>query len=84
VHAFRVLQSHLLAKYQDIERTLVAAAHDDGATLSYRVMTVRYGIHRCRALLTWCDETLVTLRHLALPLENGTVRRARFSSREKE
>ena len=64
VHAFRALQAHLLAKYEGIERALVAAAHDD-ATLSYRVMTVRYGIHRCRALLTWCDETLVTLRHLA-------------------
>ncbi len=34
-------------------------------TLSYRLLTVRYGIHRCRAMLTWCDETLVTLHHLA-------------------
>jgi hypothetical protein len=27
-------------------------------------MTVRYGIHRCHAFLTWCDETLGTLDDL--------------------
>jgi PadR family transcriptional regulator, regulatory protein AphA len=64
VHAFRELQSHLLEKYEGIERELLAAAQDD-ATLSYRLLTVRYGIHRCRALLAWCDETLVSLHHLA-------------------
>jgi hypothetical protein len=25
---------------------------------------VRYGMHRCRALLAWCDETLGTLHYL--------------------
>ncbi len=64
VHAFQELQSHLLAKYQGIERELVAEAHDD-VTLLYPLMTVRYGIHRCRAFLTWCDETLETLHALA-------------------
>src|SRR6266568_4315606 len=64
VHAFQELQSRLLEKYVDIERELSAAAQDD-ETLSYRLLTVRYGIHRCRAMLTWCDETLVTLHHLA-------------------
>jgi len=64
IHAFQKLQLHLLAKYEGIERELVAHAQDDVA-FTYRVMTVRYGIHRCRALLTWCDETLDTLHHLA-------------------
>jgi PadR family transcriptional regulator, regulatory protein AphA len=64
IQAFQELQLHLLEKYEGIERELLAAAQDD-ATLLYRVLTVRYGIHRCRALLTWCDETLVTLHHLA-------------------
>jgi hypothetical protein len=64
VRAFQKLQSHLLEKYEGIERELLGAVQDD-ATLSYRLLTVRYGIHRCRALLTWCDETLVTLHHLA-------------------
>ena len=63
VHAFQELQAHLLEKYEGIERELSAEVQDDG-TLLYRVMTVRYGIHRCRALLTWCDETLGTLHHL--------------------
>jgi len=64
VHTFQELQSHLLEKYEGIERELIAEAQDD-ATFSYPLMTVRYGIHRCRALLTWCDETLGTLHHLA-------------------
>ncbi len=64
IHAFQELQSHLLEKYEGIERELSAEAQED-AILSYPLMTVRYGIHRCRALLTWCDETLVTLHHLA-------------------
>ena len=63
VHAFQVLQAYLLEKYEGIERELSAEVQDD-VTLLYRVMTVRYGIHRCRALLTWCDETLGTLHHL--------------------
>ena len=64
IHAFQELQSRLLEKYEGIERELVAAVHDD-VTHSYQIMTVRYGIHRCRALLTWCDETLETLRQMA-------------------
>ena len=64
VHAFQKLQTHLLEKYEGIERELSAAVQND-ETLSYRLLTVRYGIHRCRAMLTWCDETLVTLHHLA-------------------
>ncbi len=63
IHAFQEIQSHLLGKYQGIERELVAEVQEN-ATLSYRIMTVRYGIHRCRALLTWCDETLATLHQL--------------------
>ena len=63
VHAFQELQSHLLAKYEGIERELLAAAQED-VTFSYRLLTVRYGIHRCRALLTWCDEALGTLHLL--------------------
>ena len=64
IHAFHELQLQLLKKYEGIERGLVAKAQDD-ATLLYPLMTVRYGIHRCRALLTWCDETLATLHSLA-------------------
>ena len=63
VNAFQDIQAHLLEKYEGIERELMAEVQDD-MTLSYRIMTVRYGIHRCRALLTWCDETLATLHHL--------------------
>jgi PadR family transcriptional regulator, regulatory protein AphA len=64
VYAFQELQSQLLEKYEGIERMLLAKAQDD-ATLYYQVITVRYGIHRRRAFLTWCDETLATLHYLA-------------------
>jgi hypothetical protein len=47
-----------------IERMLEAGAARD-ANLTYQLITVRYGIHRCRALLSWCDETLATLQQLA-------------------
>ena len=64
LHAFQELQSHLLKKYEGIERGLLTEVQDD-ATPSYPFMTVRYGIHHCCALLTWCDETLGTLHQLA-------------------
>lgn len=64
VHAFQELQSRLLDKYGGIERELLVEAQDD-VTFSYPLMTVRYGIHRCRALLAWCDETLATLHSVA-------------------
>ncbi len=63
VYAFRKLQSHLLEKYEGIEHNLLTKVQDD-PTLSYSLIAVRYGIHRCRAFLTWCDETLETLHHL--------------------
>jgi len=64
IHAFQELQSQLLEKYKGIERSLLAEVQND-ASLYYRVMTVRYGIHRCHAFLTWCDEALGTLHYLA-------------------
>jgi len=64
VYAFQTLQVHLLEKYEGIERKLLTKAQDD-PTLSYSLIAVRYGIHRCRAFLMWCDETLGTLHHLA-------------------
>ena len=64
VRAFQEIQVQLLEKYEGIERELLAEAQDN-ADRSYPLMTVRYGIHRCRAFLTWCDETLETLHSLA-------------------
>jgi PadR family transcriptional regulator, regulatory protein AphA len=82
VHAFQELQSHLLAKYEGIERELLAAVQDD-ATLSYRLLTVRYGIHRCHAFLIWCDEALDTLHFLA-QRERAAPQEVQDSIKEKE
>jgi PadR family transcriptional regulator, regulatory protein AphA len=70
VQQFRVLQGQLLRKYRDIEAHLQADCADD-SDQCYSLMTVRYGIHRCQALLTWCDETIATLNTLAEKQEVG-------------
>jgi len=60
VKQFRILQEQLLHKYRGIEEYLKANC-DDNADLCYSLITVRYGILRCQALLTWCEETIDTL-----------------------
>jgi len=64
VQRFRVLQEELLRKYQGIEAYLKANCADD-PDRCYSLITVRYGIHRCQALLAWCDETIATLNTFA-------------------
>ena len=60
VKQFRILQEQLLHKYEGIAAYLNANCADD-ADLCYSLITVRYGILRCQALLTWCDETIDSL-----------------------
>jgi DNA-binding PadR family transcriptional regulator len=57
VKQFRILQEQLLHKYQGIEAYLRAncANNED---LCYSLITVRYGILRCQALLSWCEEAI--------------------------
>jgi DNA-binding PadR family transcriptional regulator len=57
VKQFRSLQEQLLRKYFGIE-TYLKANCAGNADLCYSLITVRYGILRCQALLTWCDETI--------------------------
>jgi DNA-binding PadR family transcriptional regulator len=64
VRAFQTLQTQLLEKYEGIGRWLKAQAANDSDCV-YSLITVRYGIHRCRALLAWCDETVETLEALS-------------------
>lgn len=64
VQQFRTLLEELLRKYQGIERYLKANCADN-PDLYYSLITVRYGILRCQALLAWCDETIDTLHTFA-------------------
>jgi DNA-binding PadR family transcriptional regulator len=64
VQQFRILQEQLLRKYQDIEAYLKAECADN-PDLLYSLITVRYGILRCKVLLTWCDETIDILHTFA-------------------
>jgi PadR family transcriptional regulator AphA len=70
VGAFQALQAQLLKKYEGIERWLEAQSASDTDYL-YSLITVRYGIHRCRAMLAWCEETQATLRILAEKQRNA-------------
>ena len=63
VRTFQQLQTQLLGKYETIEVHL-QAGRADNPDLLYPLLTLRYGIHRCRALLAWCEKTLATLRAL--------------------
>ncbi len=63
VQEFQALQSQLLKKYEGIERYLQAGVPTN-PDFSYSLMTVRFGIHRCRALLAWSAETLAALQVL--------------------
>ena len=64
VEQFRELQRGLLQKYRAIEKG-ITAEHAENENAPYWLMTVRYGEHVSRALLQWCDKTLVELKRLA-------------------
>ena len=63
VRTFQQLQAQLLKKYENIERQL-RAGMSSNPDLLYPLLTLRHGIHRCRALQAWCEETLATLEML--------------------
>ncbi|GCE21228.1 PadR family transcriptional regulator [Dictyobacter kobayashii] len=64
VRRYRQLNVELLAKYRGIEEYLQRECTEQPDQV-YSLITVRYGIHRCLALLDWCDETLNALQALA-------------------
>ena len=64
VQKFRALQVQLLEKYVGIAANLQACAKDDPDVL-YALITVNHGRHRCKALLSWCDETIAMLQSIA-------------------
>ena len=63
VRTFQQLQTQLLRKYENIEQYLQAGMVS-APELLYPLLTLRYGMHRCQALLEWCEETLATLQEL--------------------
>ena len=64
VKQFQLLQEQLLDKYRGIEVYLKDNCADN-AELCYSLITVRYGILRCQALLNWCGETIDALSTFA-------------------
>lgn len=67
IQHFQEIQRSLLQKYQGIETFLQNCVQENGldeAQNRYSLITVRYGIYHCQALLAWCEETLATLQTL--------------------
>jgi DNA-binding PadR family transcriptional regulator len=64
IKQFRLLQERLLQKYRGIEEYLQANCADNAEQI-YSLITLRYGILRCQALVTWCGETINKLSVLA-------------------
>lgn len=65
IRQFQEIQQRLLQKYQDIERHLTNGVQEGSLSKAqgfYSLITVRYGIHHCRSLLAWCEETLASLQ----------------------
>ncbi|MHB8600121.1 MAG: PadR family transcriptional regulator [Ktedonobacteraceae bacterium] len=63
VRQFRVLMVELLEKYTGI----IACLNEhcmDSPDIPYSRITVSYGLHRTRALLQWCDETIELLQQM--------------------
>jgi PadR family transcriptional regulator, regulatory protein AphA len=73
VGRFRMLQEQSLRKYEQIEAHLARCAVEEDPDAPYSLITVRYGLHRVRALIDWCDETIAALNKLA---ENGPAEQA--------
>lgn len=64
---FREIQQKLLHKYLGIENYLHECTRErnlDELEGCYSLITLRYGIHRCQAMLVWCEETLQALQKL--------------------
>src|SRR5947209_13038179 len=64
VQRHRGLQMQLLQHYDGIEAHL-QSNFAGSPHLPYWLMTLSYGRHIARALLAWCDETLIALNKLA-------------------
>jgi len=60
VRQYRSVLAALLGRFEAIEAHL-SAEQPPAPDLSYWLITLRHGQHLSRALLAWCDETIVTL-----------------------
>ncbi len=78
VQKYRTLQIQLLQHYDRIE-THLQPQFSGSSHLPYWQMTLSYGRHIARALLIWCDETLIMLDKLA---EAGQTALSQASSEE--
>lgn len=58
-----------LEAYQDIEQKYFAEPHAMPVAAQFQYITLRNGMHYETSWLTWCDETLATLR--TIPAEHG-------------
>ena len=73
----RQIETFWNAQQQDLERyakirTGLTTTQQDPVDVAYWLMAVRFGESQKRAMLTWCDESLAELRHVAKSTNTDT------------
>lgn len=58
----RLKKTH--SEYVDVKKKIELKLHSNRQSLTYRFMTLQFGIYYCEACLKWCDETLQHLKTL--------------------
>jgi DNA-binding PadR family transcriptional regulator len=71
IQRFREVQDQRFQKYKAIEEYLKAHCADN-SDLLYQLITLRFGLYRTLALISWCDETLDILHKLAKETIHGS------------
>ncbi len=63
VQDFRESQQKLYRELQDLEEQM-RLDHLDNPNLPYWITAISYGLHTKKALIQWCDETLIRLKEI--------------------
>lgn len=64
VERFQSEMKTTLVEYYEVNKKLLAKQNSYGQPLTYRYMTLQFGIHYCEAVLKWCEETIIHLKEL--------------------
>jgi DNA-binding PadR family transcriptional regulator len=62
IQEYQAHHLHALEQYRVIQTRLEQTARATDLSLTYRLLTVRMGIHYCQGVLAWCEEALERLK----------------------
>lgn len=64
VERFQTEMKRKLSEYYEVKAQLTEKLSSQKQSLTYRYMTLQFGIHYCEAVLAWCKETIDHLKTL--------------------